>query len=94
MSYIIITVETQHLQRFLEDAELEGYGYVGSVGQSVIMQKQGGQRHLGLWTMTRIAEMLREAVDTDGGHHKQWYLEQIAEGLEVTLPDHEAGIAP
>jgi len=42
----------------------------------------------------RIAELLQEAVVTDGGHHKQWYLEQIAKGLKVPLPDHKEGIAP
>lgn len=41
-----------------------------------------------------VAALLREAVTTDGGHHKQWYLERIAEELGVELPDHDHGIAP
>lgn len=38
--------------------------------------------------------VLEQAVNTDGGHHKQWYLEAIAGRLLIDLPDHEAGIAP
>lgn len=38
--------------------------------------------------------MLQKAVTTDGGHHKQWYLEQLAAELEVELPEHDEGIAP
>ena len=41
-----------------------------------------------------LGDLLREAVDTDGAHHKQWYLEQIAERLEIPLPEHKPGIAP
>ena len=41
-----------------------------------------------------IPTLLKEAVSTDGAHHKQWYLEQIAEKLNLVLPDHEEGIAP
>ncbi len=38
-----------------------------------------------------IDELLGEAVTTDGGHHKQWYLERVAVQLGVELPDHEPG---
>jgi len=38
------------------------------------------------------ADLLQEAVQTDGGHHKQWYLEQIAARLGVDLPEHDPGI--
>lgn len=41
-----------------------------------------------------IKELLEDAVCTDGAHHKQWYLEQIAEALNIDLPEHEEGIAP
>jgi len=47
----------------------------------------------GMKTM-RITDMLQAAVTTDGGHHKQWYLEQLAEALEIELPEHDEGIAP
>ncbi len=41
-----------------------------------------------------LAELLREAVETDGAHHKQWLLEEIAARLGVELPEHDAGVAP
>lgn len=42
----------------------------------------------------RILELVREGVQTDGDRHKQWYLEQIAEALGVTLPDHMPSRVP
>lgn len=41
-----------------------------------------------------LTYLIIDAIDTDGGHHKQWFLEQIAEKLEIELPEHEPGIAP
>jgi hypothetical protein len=41
-----------------------------------------------------IAYLLQSAVQEDGCHHKQWYLEQIAKLIGVDLPEHEKGIAP
>lgn len=41
-----------------------------------------------------VAELLAGAVTTDGAHHKQWYLERIAERLGISLPEHDEGIAP
>lgn len=41
-----------------------------------------------------VAVLLRDAVTTDGAHHKQYYLEQLAAALRVTLPDHAPWIAP
>ncbi len=35
-----------------------------------------------------------DALTIDGGHHKQWYLERIADYFGIDLPDHEPGIAP
>ena len=48
-------------------------------------------------TIIRVQKLLGEGLCTDGGHHKQWYLEQIAKelGLEVPGTDvREEGIAP
>jgi hypothetical protein len=44
----------------------------------------------------RVAELAGAALTTDGGHHKQWFLEQIylALGLDPQRIDHEPGIAP
>lgn len=39
-----------------------------------------------------VAFLLIQAVQTDGEHHKQWYLEQIANLIGVALPDHEPGV--
>lgn len=44
-----------------------------------------------------VANLLGEALCTDGGHHKQWYLEQIAERLGIVVPgeeQREPGIPP
>lgn len=41
-----------------------------------------------------LKDLIREAICTDGGHHKQWYLEKIAQLLKIELPDHDPGIAP
>lgn len=44
-----------------------------------------------------VRELLHDAVQTDGDHHKQWYLEQIAERLGISLPsleERDEGIAP
>lgn len=43
-----------------------------------------------------LTYLLRQALTTDGGHHKQWYLEQIAEALDVdvSVVGFERGIAP
>ncbi len=41
-----------------------------------------------------LADFLADAVTQDGGHHKQWYLEELATHLGIDLPDHEPGIAP
>lgn len=42
----------------------------------------------------QVVDLLHSAVTTDGGHHKQWYLERIAEELGIALPEHDEGIAP
>ena len=41
-----------------------------------------------------ITPLVVDAVNTDGCHHKQWYLEAIAEALQIALPPHDNGIAP
>jgi len=44
--------------------------------------------------LAAVRPLLFNAVNTDGAHHKQWFLEQIAKVLNVSLPDHEPGVAP
>ena len=41
-----------------------------------------------------ITPLVVRAVTTDGCHHKQWYLEAIAEALQIELPPHDLGMAP
>jgi len=41
-----------------------------------------------------ITPLVVYAVNTDGCHHKQWYLEAIADALQISLPPHDNGIAP
>lgn len=49
------------------------------------------EKHL---VSNEVPDFIIGGVTTDGGHHKQWFLEQIAEFFELRLPDHEEGIAP
>lgn len=46
----------------------------------------------------KIEDAVKEALVTDGSHHKQWYLEQIAKlfGIDIAELDGiiEEGIAP
>lgn len=96
MFKIIEGITVGQIQADMEAAEREGFRYAGAMtGQSgsiVIMHRP--EIYPRQWVLSRVAELLREAVEIDGAHHKQWYLEQVAEGLEVTLPNHEPGIAP
>ena len=42
-----------------------------------------------------IRELLLEGLQTDGGHHKQWYLKEIFKALGYTTDlDLEEGVAP
>ncbi len=97
MYKVIQVVAVQKLAVAMGEAEREGYTYVGAVsnpGDSVvIMHREGAGRLTGL-RVPRIVDALCEAVVTDGAHHKQWYLEQIAGIMEVALPEHDEGIAP
>jgi hypothetical protein len=40
----------------------------------------------------RMADLARDGLQTDGGHHKQWYLEQILEACGQPAPDHDPGV--
>lgn len=45
----------------------------------------------------RVKNLISEGLCTDGGHHKQWYLEQIAKELWIEVPGldiRDEGIAP
>jgi hypothetical protein len=44
--------------------------------------------------LCEVTELIIDAVNIDGAHHKQWYLEQIAVKLGIELPEHEKGIIP
>ena len=92
MYKIIEVVTVTGLAGDMAAAEREGYKYVGAVanpGDSVVIMHREG---VGLVGVPRIVDILCDAVTTDGAHHKQWYLEQIAEIMEVALPEHDEGI--
>ncbi len=42
---------------------------------------------------TQLEELLIAGVITDGAHHKQYILEEIAKIFKLILPNHEKGIA-
>jgi hypothetical protein len=49
--------------------------------------------------LNKIVELISEALYDEAAWHKQWYLEQIAEVLDIDLTidgeyDFERGIAP
>jgi len=46
--------------------------------------------------LVEVEDLIIEALHTDGAHHKQWYLEKIAETLEIDLSkeDYDQSIAP
>lgn len=46
--------------------------------------------------ITHAQERIKDGLQTDGGHHKQWCLEGAAKALGVDLEalDYEPGIAP
>ena len=41
-----------------------------------------------------LEDTINSALSTDGAHHKQWYLEELALLLGVKTEEHEKGIAP
>jgi hypothetical protein len=42
----------------------------------------------------QLASYVQAALHTDGAHHKQWYLHQIAEALGIATGGADPGIAP
>lgn len=46
--------------------------------------------------LKQIRELVSDGLQTDGGHHKQWYLAQIAKivGIDIELDEEDMGIAP
>lgn len=44
--------------------------------------------------LEELKDLLNDAVRTDGTHHKQWYLEMIADKFNIELDEHDEGIAP
>ncbi len=97
MYKIIEVVTVGQLTVDMGEAEREGYEYVGAVanpGDSVVIMHREGVGTLTGLRVPRIVDALCDAVVTDGAHHKQWYLEQIAEIMEVALPEHDEGIIP
>ena len=54
------------------------------------------------WTIDMrftLEQLIADALMTDGGHHKQWYLEQIAAMLGLDIPirstdNYKKGIPP
>ena len=47
-------------------------------------------------TQKIVKELILDGLLTDGGHHKQWYLEEIAKALDIDLSneEYEEGVAP
>lgn len=42
----------------------------------------------------RLQRLLNDAANTDGGHHKQWYLFEIGKELDMYPNSDDSGIAP
>lgn len=43
---------------------------------------------------SRVKELINEAMVTDGAHHKQWYLNEIAKEIGFKPETEDEGIAP
>lgn len=45
---------------------------------------------------SEIEQLIIAGLCTDGAHHKQWYLEQIAKllGIDLSAIDYDRGMAP
>jgi hypothetical protein len=41
-----------------------------------------------------ITAIVSHGLHTDGAHHKQWYLEQVAKHLGLPVTGYEPGVAP
>jgi hypothetical protein len=41
-----------------------------------------------------ITAIVSHGLHTDGAHHKQWYLEQVAKHLGLAVTGYEPGVAP
>ena len=102
MYKIIEIVTVGQLTGDMAAAEREGYKYVGAVanpGDSIVImhkdlvaENKEQPERFGFENMTRVADLVRKAVISEGAHHKQWYLEEIARIMEVALPEHDEGI--
>lgn len=42
----------------------------------------------------RLQKLLDDATNTDGAHHKQWYLFEIGKELDIYPNSDDSGIAP
>ena len=46
--------------------------------------------------LKKIRELVSDGLQTDGEHHKQWYLSQIGDliGIDIYIDEEDRGIAP
>lgn len=45
--------------------------------------------------LVEVGKLALEGIETDGGHHKRWYLEEIAKRIQAAeVVTREPGIAP
>lgn len=80
----------------LREQERQLYGRIEELetGYADVLKDNSRLRDLAGSDRVEAASLLRAAVEIDGVHHKQYYLQQIAEALGVELPDHIPGVAP
>lgn len=54
------------------------------------------RRGIAAFRADRLFILVRDGLQTDGSHHKQWFLEEIGKcvGLNPSEIDHDEGIAP
>ncbi len=44
--------------------------------------------------IAKVLELVQEGIETDGGHHKQWFLVEIAKVLGIPYVTDDEGLAP
>lgn len=70
--------------------------FVIGLGSSILFIREINEDQIEKMKMEYFKGILIEALQTDGNHHKQWYLEVIAKQFKIDLNqlDYDKGIEP
>jgi len=78
-----------------EMKDLKRYPMEGTIRETIgLLKSNSSERPVQPKVREQLSEILNDAVNTDGAHHKQYYLEKIAEMFEIVLDEHDEGVIP